>query len=151
MKDRRRRDEFAGYRMVRVKAVFVAVVTFLFVVAAAPTLILLARSGRGRLEGTFGVVLGSGLVAGLVWGCAPWLDAERPAVAGYVALAALAAFLPMCLLAASLMRTCDYGEGPVGSHFLRSEPAPEAVGWADMEDEYAWLLTRLVTRIDPRI
>src|SRR5262245_21245911 len=63
----------------------------------------------------------------------------------------LASFVPLCVLATALQRACDYGEGPVGSHFLRSEPSPESVGWADIEDEYAWAVIRLVTLLDPRI
>src|SRR5438270_10729657 len=117
--------------MFRVKAVFVAVVMFLFVIVTAPTLVFFARTRRGRMEGVFGVVVGTLLVSGLIWLCAPLLETERPEVAGYVALAMLAAFVPMCTLAAALQRACDYGEGPVGSHFLRAEPAPEAVGWSD--------------------
>jgi pimeloyl-ACP methyl ester carboxylesterase len=137
--------------MFRVKAVFVAVVMFLFVVVAAPTLVFFARSVRGRMEGLFGVVLGTLLVSGLIWLCAPLLGTERPAVAGYVALAGLVAFVPLCLVAVALQRPCDYGEGPVGSHFLRDEPTPESVGWADIEDEYAWVMVRLITHLDPRI
>jgi pimeloyl-ACP methyl ester carboxylesterase len=137
--------------MFRVRAALVGLVMFLFVVVAAPTLVLMARGPRGRMEGFFGVVIGTGLISGLVWLCAPLLGAERPVVAGYIALGALAVFFPMCLLAAGLMRTCDYGEGPVGSHYLKSEPTPEAVGWADVEDEYAWLMVRLITALDPRI
>jgi pimeloyl-ACP methyl ester carboxylesterase len=137
--------------MFRLKAMFVAVVLVLFVLVTAPTLIVFARGRRGRMEGVFGVVIGTLIVSGLIWLCAPLIDMERPAVAGYLVVAGLAAFIPMCLLAASLMRPCDYGEGPVGSHFLRAEPTPESVGWADIEDEYAWVLVRLITRLDPRI
>ncbi|MBN9121713.1 MAG: alpha/beta fold hydrolase [Planctomycetes bacterium] len=137
--------------MFRVKAVFVVAVMFLFVVAAAPVLVLFARSRRGRIEGTFGVALGTFLVSGLVWLCAPLVGAERPFVAGVVALTAAVAFVPLGALASALMRPCDYGEGPVGSHFLRAEPTPESVGWADVEDEYAWILVRLVTHFDPRV
>lgn len=137
--------------MFRVKAALVGLVMFLFVLVAAPTLVLFARSARGRAEGAFGVVIGTLLVSGLVWLCAPWLGAERPAVAGYVAVAMMAAFVPLCALAVALQRPCDYGAGPVGSHFLRDEPSPESVGWADIEDEYAWLLIRLVTHFDVRM
>lgn len=137
--------------MIRLKAVLTGVVLFLFVVACAPTLILVARTARGRVEGLFGVVIGTGLMAAAVWACAPLLGAPRPALAGYLALGALALVVPLSLLAVALTRKCDYGEGPVGSHFLKSEPASETTGWADMEDEYVWMLIRLVTRLDPRI
>ncbi len=137
--------------MVRVKAALAGVLLFLFVVVCAPTLVLLARTPRGRVEGLFGIVIGTGLVAGLIWLCAPLLDTPRPALAGYVALGALALIVPLSLLAVALTRTCDYGEGPVGSHFLKSEPAVETTGWADIEDEYVWIVIRLVTRLDPRI
>jgi hypothetical protein len=137
--------------MIRVKAVFVAVVLFLFVIVTAPTLIFFARTPRGRVEGLFGVVIGTLLVSGLIWLCAPLIDRERPAVAGYLALAGLVAFVPMCFLATALQRACSFGEGPVGSHFLRDEPTPESVGWADVEDEYAWTVIRLITRFDPRV
>lgn len=137
--------------MFRLKAMFVAVVMVLFVIVTAPTLVLVARSRRGQMEGVFGVVIGTLVVSGLIWLCAPLFDMERPPSAGYLALAGLIAFIPMCVLAASLMRPCDYGEGPVGSHFLRAEPTPESVGWADIEDEYAWVLVRLITRCDPRM
>lgn len=137
--------------MFRVKAVFVAVVMFLFVIVTAPTLVFFARTPRGRVEGVFGVVIGTLLVSGLIWLCAPLVGAERPAVAGYIAVAGLVAFVPMCFLANALQRACDYGEGPVGSHFLRAAPSPEAVGWADVEDEYAWAVIRLITRFDPRV
>jgi pimeloyl-ACP methyl ester carboxylesterase len=137
--------------MHHLKAVFVSVVMFFFVLVTAPSLVFIARTPRGRIEGMFGITIGTLLVSGLIWLCAPLFGEERPEVAGYVALAGLAAFVPMCVLATALQRACDYGEGPVGSHFLRDEPSPEAVGWADIEDEYAWAMVRLVTFLDPRI
>ena len=137
--------------MFRLKAVFVAVVMFLFVVVTAPTLIFFARTGP-RADGRV-VRRGDRHVARFRADLAvrALFGAERPAVAGYVALAGLAAFVPMCVLATALQRACDFGEGPVGSHFLRDEPTPESVGWADIEDEYAWAMVRLITRLDPRI
>ena len=137
--------------MFRVNAALVAVVMFLFVLATAPLLVFAARTRRGRVEGLFGVVISGGILSGLVWGCAPWLGCERPPPAGYLALAAAVLFLPLCFLATGLMRPCDYGEGPVGSHFVLAEPSRESVGWADMEDEYTWILIQIVTRLDPRI
>ena len=137
--------------MFRVKAVFVALVMFLFVIVTAPTLIFFARTPRGRMEGLLGVMIGTLLVSALIWLCAPLIDMERPAVAGYIALAGLLAFIPLCFLATALQRACDYGEGPVGSHFLRAEPTPESVGWADVEDEYVWVVFWLITRFDLRI
>ena len=137
--------------MFRVRTVFVAVVMFLFVVVAAPALVVCARSVRGRMEGVLGIAVVTFLVSGLIWLAAPLIDAERPAGAGYVALAGLIALVPLGVLAAALQRTYDYGAGPIGSHFLRAEPAPESVGWADLEDEYVWLLIQLITRIDPRM
>jgi hypothetical protein len=35
-----------------------------------------------------------------------------------------------------MARKCHFGAGPVGSHFLGAEPSPDAVGWADVEDDY---------------
>ncbi len=137
--------------MFRLKAACVSAVMFLFVLTTAPTLIVFARTRRGRMEGCLGVFLGTLIVSGLIWLCAPLLEMERPAVAGYLALAGLIAFLPMCVLAAALMRPCHFGEGPVGSHFLRAEPTPESVGWADIEDEYVWAIVRLITHFDFRM
>jgi predicted esterase len=137
--------------MTRLKAVCAGLILFLFVIVCAPTLVLLARTARGRVEGLFGIVVGTGLVAGAVWLCAPLFGAARPDLAGYVALGALASILPLSLIAVALTRKCDFGEGPVGSHFFRNEPAVETTGWADIEDEYVWILVRLVTRIDLRM
>lgn len=137
--------------MTRLKAVFAGLTLFLFVLVCAPTLVVLARTARGRVEGLFGVVIGTGLVAGAIWLCAPVLGAPRPELAGYIALGALALILPLSLFAVALTRKCDYGEGPVGSHFFGNEPAVETTGWADIEDEYVWILVRLVTYLDPRM
>ncbi len=137
--------------MDRLKAALVAAGMFLFALTTAPTLLLSARRGRGRLEGVFAVAVWAIIGPGLVWLCAPLLDFERPDPVGYVALAGLAAFLPLCVLATAMARACDYGEGPVGSHYLRDEPTPESVGWSDMEDEYIWIFTKLVTFLDFRM
>lgn len=136
--------------MERLKAACVAVVMFLFVLCSAPTLLLFARRNRGRMEGVFAIVIWTIVGPGLVWLCAPLAGFERPDAVGYVALAALAVFLPLCFVAVTMGRQCDYGEGPVGSHFLRDEPTPESVGWSDMEDEYAWLFVKLIARFDLR-
>ena len=39
--------------------------------------------------------------------------------------------------------------GRVGTHHFTRDPNPDAAGWADVEDDYVWLLTQLVTRLDP--
>lgn len=137
--------------MDRFKAACVAGVMFVFVLVTAPTLLLFARRARGRMEGVFAVVIWSIIGPGLVWLCAPLFDFERSDVVGYVAGAALIAFLPLCFVAVAMGRTCHYGEGNVGSHFLRDEPTPESVGWSDMEDEYVWIKVKLITRLDFRI
>jgi pimeloyl-ACP methyl ester carboxylesterase len=127
--------------MYRLKAVGVALGRWVVVILLAPWLVAFARTLRGRLEGLFGVVIQALLVAGTVW------LVTDSTLAGSVALGALALFVPLCGVAVWGMRAAGDGTGQVGSHFLRDEPAPESVGWADIENEYAWLVAVLVTRL----
>jgi pimeloyl-ACP methyl ester carboxylesterase len=115
----------------------------------APFLVFVARSWRGRLEGVFGCV-----VASFVGGAAVWVwhlanGTPVPDAAKLVVAVTVAAVFPLSLLAASLKRRCHLGEGPVGTHHFLADPNPDMAGWADVEDDYVWLLTQLVTRLDP--
>lgn len=135
--------------MHRLKARGVAVGVLAAVLLAGPTLILCARSARGRVEGAFVLVLDVLVLAALVWLAAPLVGAERPGTAKYLALGAAVAVFPLSALTLLMHRKCDAGTGPVGSHFLNGDPKPDTAGWADIEDEYVWLLTLLVTRLNP--
>lgn len=129
--------------MYRLKAVCVSLGWVALLLVLAPWLVPFARTRRGRVEGCFGLVLDTALVSGVVW------LATRGELAGHVALGALG-LLVLCVVAATRFgRETGSGTGAVGSHFLRDEPAPEATGWSDIENEYAWLLVRVVTRFVP--
>lgn len=133
--------------MYRLKAVLYELSRWGLVLLTAPLLVLVARTPRGRAEGLFGIVFDSFLVAGTVWLAAPLVGAPRPPLAGHIALGALGAMVPAVLAAMAFARPTGSGPGAVGSHFLRAEPAPESTGWADVENEYAWVLVCLVTRV----
>jgi predicted esterase len=111
----------------------------------APWLLPFARTRRGRVEGLFGLVLDTALVSGVVW------LATRGDLAGRVALGALALLVVCVAVAMRFGRETGDGTGAVGSRFLREAPTPEATGWSDIENEYAWLLVRIVTRFTPMI
>jgi len=136
--------------MDRLKAVLVALSMLRFQILVAPLLLFTARSGRGRMEGLFGTIFAVLVTCGALT-LAYWLADDWPApelaVAGLCV--AGAAVLPASFLAAALARSCHFGEGPVGSHFLEKEPPKESLGWADTEDEYVWLLIQFGTRLDP--
>lgn len=129
--------------MYRLKAVCVSLGWVALLLVLAPWLIFFARTPRGRVEGCFGLVLDTALVPGIVW------LATGGELAGHVALGALG-LLVLCVVAATrFMRETGDGTGAVGSHFLREAPAPESNGWSDIENEYAWLLVRVLTRVVP--
>jgi pimeloyl-ACP methyl ester carboxylesterase len=130
--------------MYRLKAVCVSLAWAALVLALAPWLVPFGRTRRGRLEGAFGVEVQTLVVSGIVW------LVTRNEIAGYIAGGAAALFVPFCLVAIWCNRTTGDGTGAIGSHFLRAAPTPEATGWADIENEYAWLLFRLLTRF-PRV
>lgn len=129
--------------MYGLKAVCVALGRWALVLVLAPWLLPFGRTVRGRVEGLFGIEVQVLLVSGIVW------LVTSSELAGDVALGALAAFVPFCVIAMRMSRETGDGTGAVGSHFLREEPTPEATGWADIENEYAWLVVLLITRFAP--
>lgn len=129
--------------MYRLKAVGVALGWIALLLVLAPWLLPFARTPRGRIEGVVGLVLDTALVSGVVW------LVTRDELAGNVALGALVALVACVVVATRFSRETGTGTGAVGSHFLRDEPAPEATGWADTGNEYAWLLVRIITRFVP--
>ncbi|MCI0699850.1 MAG: hypothetical protein L0241_02030, partial [Planctomycetia bacterium] len=137
--------------MFRIKTVFVAMMLLRLRLVIAPLMLFTARSWRGRVEGTFAVVVGAIIFGGLIYLGSLAFETATPVVARTVALVGLVLFLPMCFLAAGLARKCHFGEGAVGSHFLKAEPSQDSLGWADVEDDYLWLIVQLITRLDWRI
>jgi predicted esterase len=131
-----------------VKAVLVAVMLFRLQVMLAPLLLFTARSWRGRLEGFFGIIFSLFIIGGLVCLGAYAFGVSPPVIAiGACALGF--GLIVVCVpIAMCLNRTCNFGEGAVGSHFLLKEPPTDTTGWSDMEDEYVWLWVQLLTRLD---
>jgi hypothetical protein len=132
--------------MVRLMAAGVAILLLVFAGAATPALVVCARTPSGRLAGLFGVGFVTFCGAGSVWLCAPHFGAERSTAAGLVALAAV----PVLFVGFLVGRRPEHiGTGPIHSYFLAGAPVPGPAGWADLEDEYVWLVVLLVTRFDP--
>ena len=134
--------------MHRVKTVLVAVMLFRLQLLFAPLMLVTARSWRGYLEGFLGVVFSFFVIGGLVClgslalGAEPPLGAVAACAVGFGLIFILA---PFCTL---LSRTHHFGEGAVGSHFLMKVPISDSTGFSPVEDEYVWLWTLLITRLD---
>ena len=135
--------------MHRLKAFLVGLLFFRLMILLAPLLLFGARSGRGRLEGVFGVVVASFMGAGAVWLWHVVSGRPTPDLVMAVTGVTFVGIFPLSLLANALSRKCHLGLGPVGTHHFTRDPNPDAAGWADVEDDYVWLLTQLVTRLDP--
>jgi predicted esterase len=131
-----------------VKAVLVAVMLFRLQVMFAPLLLFTARSWRGRLEGFFGIIFSLFVIGGLVCLGALLFGLSPPVVAIGACAVGFGLILVFAPVANLLTRTCHFGEGAVGSHFLLKEPPSDSTGWSDMEDEYVWLWVQLLTRLD---
>src|SRR5438445_289018 len=135
--------------MHRVKAFLIGLLFFRLMILLAPLLLVVARTWRGRMEGLFGVVAASLVGGGAVWLWHLTSGTPAPDNAKAVVIGSFIAIFPLSLLAASLARKYNLGDGPVGTHHLREEPDANMAGWGDVEDDYVWLLTVLATRLDP--